>query len=264
MEKWYDYLLIGATFWSVGFAQAAKGSCCIVEPRTRVGYEFIDAFQIEQQDVLCVTEEGRAFQTELKRRGIIRDGALALQQACAPMLCHTLKESGVDILFTAEVTEIVQTDQGYQASLFTPSGILPMRAGYVADTTARSVHARKHQTRKWINAMLYADCRDVESYDDWYQITPGEREEIAYLRVPVSVDATWDEARTALFTLLRRREPPLRGYRLISIASAFSYEYDAAQWESVRPSDSYSCFLEAFDQGAQAGKEKPYGFVSVV
>lgn len=246
-----DHLIIGATFWGIGYAAGSKGSTLVIEKSIRLGHEFIDCFKFgDSWDCSCLTPEGEAFKGELKQRNILSDAHKPILQACCPMLSRAAAGHGLHLLLGTKLLSVEKTEKGYFVEAYNASGIMRIHAGQVLDTAA----AGSHFQRKSINAMLDAGPRKVEPFANGeFALYTAERPDAAYLKFYVDKQDSLMTARQKLYDRLYRGVPELAGYRIVSTATVFDYDYSGGGQNSYGISGSFTNPVKAYDAGVYAG-----------
>ncbi|MDF2926107.1 MAG: hypothetical protein K0R57_5021 [Paenibacillaceae bacterium] len=251
-DIYVDDLVIGATFWGIGYAVGSKGKTLIIEKSIRLGHEFIDCFKFgDSWDCQCQTEEGERFKEDLKTRNIISPTHRPLLQACCPMLSDAVGSNQVNLLLGTKLLSLEKTAEGYLVEAYNASGVMRICAKKVLDT----VEAGGNFYRKSLNVMLNTNKRKVESIKcSEFELYEAERPDIAYLRFYVEKRDSLMTARQKTVEWLYGGPKELEGFTVISVGSVFDYEYSGIHQNSFGISGSFTNPVKAFDKGVFAGR----------
>lgn len=228
-------LLVGATFWAVGYAWSQPESL-IVERGIHPGHEFSDCWRWGGEcETVCSQKEGKRLKNDLLQRGIISRDHDPVFQAYASVLSQLIHEKKITVLLSAQLMKEDNT-----VFLVTPWETVIAEAEEIIDTTAEKTG------RKSINALVWGErIRDGAGLK-WQ---PSSREQIGYLRYAMDANVTLADARRMLYKeFLTRRS----NQKIIATAEEFEYHYT-----SPVPGISASSRnpIQAFDRGVQSGKE---------
>lgn len=251
-DIYVDDLVIGATFWGIGYAVGSKGLTLIIEKSNRLGQEFIDCYKFgDNWDCPCLTQEGEEFKEELKSRNILSGTHKPILQACCPMLSMTAANHNVKLLLATRLLTMEKTADEYLVEAYNASGIIKIHAKRVLDTA----DAGRKFDRKSINAMLNACNRKAEEKKDKeFELYPAERPDVAYLKFFVPEQDSLMSARSKLYERLYSNYWELKGFTVISVAKVFDYHYSTDHQASFGISGSFTNPVKAFDAGVHAGK----------
>lgn len=245
-DLYTDELLIGATFWAIGYAISTNNTTMIVESSIRPGREFIDCYKFGGEwDYICLTKAGDLFKSQLKRKNIISENHWPVLQAFVPVLCDVIVKNNLNVLLSSELICVNKTAEGYIAQICNASGITKIKTRKIIQTDAPEKFGKKS-----LNAVLF-NKGGKQFSGDKFTVFASDHSDTAYIKMPVEKDDTLLVARQKLYSLLRSRPKELEGFTLISIGSVFEY-YDFEQ-PGISLSAAYENPVQAFDMGAWAG-----------
>lgn len=265
MDIHIDNLIIGASFWGIGYATSAEGDTIILERGIHVGSEYIDCYKFgtDWYDQYK-TGEADLLKSECERRSIISKKHKPILQACMPVLCDTIIKNHINVWLSTEVLKIDETSDGYLVLVSNASGMICIEADKVIDTTSG---CRLHRgipdkvISKSINAMLHTGNYPQIEYvrEKEVEVYTGERPDIVYLKVFINPEDDWIVARRKLYNFWMDRPSKLMNYMLVTIGSKFEYYYSeensselsCIQWN---PSSNYKNPIHSFDMGVLQGK----------
>jgi hypothetical protein len=250
-DFYVDDLIIGATFWGVGYAASSKRETFIIEKSIRLGYEYIDCFKFGGDwDCACETKEGETLRNKFIERNIISESHKPILQAYSSMLCDVIVKNNIKILLATRLISVDETAEGYCAVVYNASGITKINAKKVIYTTDLEDNFQK----KSVNAMLYKENGVVEHViREKFELYTGERPDVVYVKVFLDKNDNLIEARKKLYDLLRSKPEELDGCTLVSIGTVFEYYYSDEPQVQSSMSRRYKNPIQSFDMGVLAG-----------
>lgn len=243
----YDTIILGATFTAAGIASKSSGNSLIIDRRPHAGYEFINALSFGS----CgtpepVTEQAKALKSQFRSRGAYDSGKPCLFP-CAPVLYQILEDCNV--LLNTEILCVDRSDAGWVVTTHSVSGYRTFRAKHVVDT-----RVLPHQIQsKSLNLLINRDDGTAPQLpQQWVTENWGYDADVV-VKCPVSVDADYLRARTALADLLRQLP---EGCKAALIADCFDYvlkEVILKESDGITylPSKQYADPILAFDAGVR-------------
>ncbi len=236
----YDVIVLGATFSAAGIAQVSE-NCLVLERRPQAGYEFISALNFgTDSDKELKSEEAKALQKIFKNRTSQFD-------ISAPF--YKLLEDK-NVLLNTEIISVEKKDDYFVCITHGVSGYHTFEAKKIVDTRCNDSICNS----KTYNILMDGDVSEL-SPDFNYEKVGFENNYV--LRIPVSVDASYSEARKKAKDII---ETLPETHRLVISADAFDYEVkkDYPKTENgivYLPSKKFENPLLAFDKGVCLGKE---------
>ncbi|MEF3311927.1 hypothetical protein PV433_23860 [Paenibacillus sp. GYB004] len=257
-------LICGATFAGLGAAAAAREAgrnVVVVERSASVGREFIEAMNPGSGWRDPDTDFGRNLKREWLRRNVMEEGGPAHLPALHPLLCHLIKQSGLQVRFLTEIVGVKERDGQYEVMLHDASGCTPLLVREIADTTSERLTVPGRLTvppRKRLNAYLHHPDPSGASipapFDDRMSVVRGRFSSEMIVKVEVDPGDSWLQARQYLHQYWRARPEEWASWTIASVAGCFESDVPTglsrlgAGW-SWQPSEAYSNPLAAIDRG---------------
>lgn len=136
----YDLALAGASLSACAAACRLKRDglrVLLLEKGILAAPEFTSAFQAACTSSPPEEPETAAFCTSLRKRGILTEEGLTCA-AVHPVVCHQLRETGVDCLFRTRIQEIRRTENVFRLTLISLGKELEVSASVLCDATPDS------------------------------------------------------------------------------------------------------------------------------
>lgn len=270
MDKKVDTLIIGASFWGIGYAMIAKETVLILDRGIRPGSEFMDCYKFGTNwEAPRSTGEAAQLYAELEQRNIIGKHRKPVLQTCSSILSALILRHHLEVLLSTDVIQINDGPEeeggGYRVTAAGLSAGFTVTADRIIDTASQchwEESGMKRTVSKSINSMLCTHGSPVISInDEQAELCEGERPDLAYLKLRLPPEADWITARGKLLAYWASRPPELAAYTLAAVGKAFEYTYSTQpatdqpggktkQWF---PSGGYDNLLQAFEHGCISG-----------
>ena len=267
MNDGYDTVLIGATYFAIGYA-AAHAHCLILEETQVAGSDFHLSFRpafMTERDERWRNDDLGCLMTQF---GVWKENTFDVLKA-ALVIDEYAAQFGVrklGLVLDAKVLEIEGDKAGYTVTYLTNNGIQKARAAHVLDTTAERITSPASAACHSKALMLYTLLRQDENLSriaDGFPgstVNPGFQPHEYVIRVPVDLQMTLAEAYGEVADRWRGIFPR-REERLLMLGRAFDAEYTVRQEDkAVCPWINRRFFnpIEAFSSGKAyqlSGKE---------
>ncbi len=243
-----DNLVIGSTFFAVGFALKNKNTL-IIDKASRLGYEYMDSFDnsfVNTDNIL--SKEAQILYHSLKVRNIISESHKPIISAYASVLSEIVADNNINVLFKTVIIDVIKTDEGYNVKISNADGITEIKCKRIIDTTANNY------TNKSLNALLIRN-NENEAKNDRYELVSGEKRDVMYLKFFLENNCNLQEARKELYKIVRNE---LHQAKLVQTAYEFEYYYDTVNTSS----DSYKNPILSFNAGLIYNEKEEYYFDS--
>ncbi len=258
MKKRYATVLIGASYYALGYA-SAHADCLILGQTQTVGDEFHACLRPVEASSAGRAEMDTALGTLLREYGAWTDAGFDVLKAqpVAHEYAARLIAKGQDILLDTRVLSVAKTPDGFAVEYFCNEGACRVEADSVLDTTThRATAPRKARcTGKTLNAFTVCnepgfdaalravcpDCRILAGF--------GENERL--LAFPAAADEEISSAYRRVVDLWKQAFP--RGEeKILFMAQAFDAVYEpcgqsAAAWLGTRFAHPATAFLKGRD-----------------
>ena len=244
--EFYDLVLIGASFFSLGAAYECKGRSLIIDSKAKPGYEFIDAFYNgEAYDRPIKTPKGRAFAQYFKQSGLLDTVYIP---EWTPYLSRWICENEIDMLFFTSVLSVDKEGEYSKITLYNTMGKQEILARRIIDTRTEEF------TEKQLNGLVCGG--KVKAFGP--SIKVKEFEKISLVEFTVPENYSYTQARAHIFKIWEGRPEQYQSVKIAAIADQF-FKRPALEKRVV--SDSiwhyYSAFYDnpllAFDKGCEIG-----------
>ncbi len=241
-----DNLVIGSTFFAVGFALKNKNTL-IIDKASRLGYEYMDSFDNSFQDItITLSNDANKLYNELKDRNVISDTHKPIISAYASVLSRIVKDNEINVLFRTVIVDTDKTENGYIVKISNVDGITEVKCKRIIDTTA------KNYSSKSLNALLVRN-NEAEVKNRRYILVSGEKSDIMYLKFFIKNNSDLQNARNVLYNFVRNE---LCSAKLVQTAYEFEYYYGKVNTSS----DSYKNPVLSFNAGLNYTKTEEYKF----
>ena len=246
--KKYELVIFGFTFLSMGLCSAYKGNALIIEPKSKPGYEFIDAFHPgDVREYLPKTDEGKKFYAYLKENNLTDDTYIL---RWTPFVSGWI-ETKADYLFLTDIINVKKWDDGYIITIFNSMGKSEIFAKNIIDTRATEY------CFKTINFLTKGKNANPESHGISLISVFGE---YSIYQVELSSDDDYPQARKKVIEAFGYLKSISSDISLVAIADEM---YKKASFKSKEissgyiksPSSYYDNPVMAFDEGAGMGSE---------
>ncbi|WP_020616380.1 hypothetical protein [Paenibacillus daejeonensis] len=260
---YYPLVVLGATFAGLGAAYSRIDETLVLERSALVGYEYINSYRPgDGWHETKLSERGEDLKAELVRRQILGEDGRVHIPAVAPVMYNRITHDKLQLQFHTEVTAIDEHEQGWEITIYSPSGFSRMLAGAILDT--RPEHAPEGAiTGKRLGAMLNCGTDEPELPGEeqlGVQFVRGKLagEVMAQLRIDTGDD--WPSARHKLHELWTNRPEAWQAWTLSAVAGYFNYEGrpKVPTWTERRAdllSYAYPNPLAALEAGIRTGRE---------
>ena len=265
-----DCVVIGASVLGCGYALAHSESCVIIEPSMLLAAEFGSAYRLEAAKApdKCSAETKELYD-DMVKRNILRNGRMSSIPVSA-MLAKRLLYKNVPVIFSACVTDISRSGDGYTVTYFGTDGEKKVDCKRILDTAATGTlhdECRRFAFSKNLSAMLCFEKKSglteqnikaIESVRaENVRIVKGRFRDEYALTLRLDMNADYSEARKAVADcfIKLKEDGVISGWRIAAISSFFDYEFEksikteAAENFLWVPSASYSNLFEAFEGG---------------
>ena len=255
-QKYYDTVILGATFSGLGAALSLENAI-VIEKGGLFGAEFVNSYKVcEPKNVKPKTKSGNGFLEDLKRRGLVSESGEIYPAPAVYVISSHLKEKYMVILLMTEVTEINKVDGAYHVTVYHAGGFETIVAKRIIDTTNTGIgheKAKEISPEKYLNVIIYNpdDCK-IEG------LTFNHQNGLYTYSLPVGMNMGRYDAIKMLCGM--KNQFLQNNMQISSIATDFSYTMkpvhevidDNFIWD---PSTAYTNLVEAFDRGVQIAEE---------
>lgn len=124
-----DTILIGATYYAVGYAYASERECLILDKRSVVGADFSASLVAEP----CPNVKGE-FADLLKSKGILNEDGRIHIVPCAAELGKFIVNHKLNVLLETEILSVIKVDSGFEVTVFNRDGMGKIFAKNVINT----------------------------------------------------------------------------------------------------------------------------------
>jgi len=242
----YDNIILGATFYGIGFAIQSPRNILVIERTGLIGSDFVDCLgERPNTDVTVKSTVGKRFKDILVEKRAVADNGDIYLGITPYILAGLLKDNNINIMFKTVVTDIRKIQNGYEVSIYNCDGFSKIKTKRIIDTTpCGAIHDTPADCRKSLNAIVLGEN---EAF-----ITNGING-LKTFKMPLRSGDTYVSARQKLIDLWKTNK--FKNCQIAFIAA--SHEYlpecfnkhidDNRFWS---PSSSYDNLLQAFDFGA--------------
>ncbi len=251
MKKYYDTVILGATFLGLGAALAKGKDVAVIEKGSLFGAEYVDCFRsAKETEFEPKTMLGQHFFAELKARGLVAENGQLYQAPAVYVLSSFLKEKEIDIYMMTEVISIEKTEAGYRITIFNTQGFSTIETKRILDTTNLGTGHNLGKTIAWsksLNVILYnPDKQKLEGLS--FNSASG----LYFYKMPVEQDISRYEAMERLVAM--EKELTEKNMRISAIAQEFAYDLEPVMKQADehfiwQPSCAYINLTEAYDKG---------------
>ena len=171
-----DTVLIGATFFSAGYAASAKEDCLIVERRSVVGAEFAAALIANAPHKPC-----GIFAEHLKELGIIAPSGGLHIVPCSIELGRFLLEQNIKLLLETEALSVTRSGDAFELTIFNRDGMQKIRATRFINTESMAASG----AYRTLGAILVGGTASISLHEElgYIQYERSEEEPIFHLRL---------------------------------------------------------------------------------
>ncbi len=252
MEK-VDTLVIGATFFGIGYAAAAREKCLVVESESLFGTDFVAA----QKANACDTKKdysavaGEFLADAMKRNAVTGDGRVHIY-ALSGLLTKLATDKNCDIILNTSVCDINKKGDVFTVTLLNSDGFTEVEAKRVIDTRV----PENASGEKFLSGMIVGEGGLNEFENSEIRILKGAFDGEYMLQVKLEMSDSWIEAREKFHSAFAKyRNDILNDWKIASVASSFGYSFDSAlcyneQGVEHKISASYNSFIDALQGGS--------------
>lgn len=264
MEK-VDTLIIGASFFGIGYAVSSNERCLVIESESLFGTDFVAALNASP----CDTEKTYSAEAEallkdaMNRNAVLSNGKTHIY-ALSTLLTKAAYDAKCDVILNTEVISIEKGDSDFVATLLNSDGITEVKAKRVIDTRVPE-NPKLYGAQKFICGMLVTQdslppLNEIEN--DELCIQQGLFDEEYILQVKIDCDDDWSKAREKFHSVFSKyRFSLLGGRECASVASSFAYKFISPVHEDrngiqLCVSASYPNFISAYNGGSLCASEQ--------
>lgn len=214
-------VLIGATFFSAGYASHAKNDCLILERKSVVGSDFVDCMN----SVLCLPGDRPRFpefHAELIERNLLNEEGYMHVAGYSAVLAEYLLKTSAYILMETETISVVWKTGKYEVQFFNADGFQTVTADTVIDTNGVP-YKRSFRT---LGAAIANGTVDPMTWnDDRFFVQKGlfDGEYTLHLRLNEEDDEL--SARLKMQALLEGDDQPIGDWKVAAVASTIAWHY---------------------------------------
>lgn len=245
-----DSLVIGGTFFGLGYASVAAGKTLIVEPGIRLGNEYSGCYHPNLESDNCETENAKRLLGNFRNKKV--SGKFPIVGAYSPLLSKYAMENKMDIRLCCQLLECKKNEGGYSSLIHCAEGVIRVYSKHFTDTLSYTFP--RYISEKAICSMIYTPNGLGDMHIPGGEWFVGERSNVAYLRLSILPVDNWTEARARLYRFWENRPLELKECRIISIGTEFYYRYahipKIKEWHSSLAFDNA---IKAFDMGVLEG-----------
>lgn len=267
MERQVDTVLLGASFYAIGYA-ASHAESLIVEETEILGNDYEGHFRVPICESNATFDQiSSNFRSFLQKKGVISDSGHVDILSLATVICAYVKEKHLPILLDSFLVSAEKQKIGYRLSIFTNGGIYNILTKNLIDTTALRISQRDNLVvkSKYLSVLCFRPSedftirlREVCPGCDFFQ---GFFPEEWFIRFSFDCSASLPMARDAVYNWWRQAFP--HGESLID---CMSFDFDVKAVSGSRP--DFCCWvppyrhsspLGAFADGCRTAYEKGAG-----
>ncbi len=251
MEK-VDTLVIGATFFGIGYAAVAREKCLVVESESLFGTDFVAAQKANpcdtKKDYSPLSSEFLA--DAMKRNAVTGDGRVHIY-ALSGLLTKLAIDKNCDIILNTSVCEINKNGDSFTVTLLNSDGFTEVEAKRVINTRV----PENADAEKFLSGMIVGEGSLNEIENSEIRILKGAFDGEYMLQVKLEMSDSWIEAREKFHSAFAKyRNGILKDWKVASVASSFGYDFDSAvsfeeQGVEHEISASYDSFIDALQGG---------------
>ncbi len=247
----FDTILLGATFYSAGYAAKSKEKCLVIERKTIVGSDFCACLKSNapcEADVDFVAD----FRKKLTDAEIISsDGGIHIVP-CAMELARFYLEKEIDILLETEVINIKKIENGFLIKIFNRDGVSHIETKKIIDTEGRYIDGGI----RTLGAMLVSGTSVPSIPEDIGFIMKERYDSELLFHLYLNEDDDMVSAREKMRDVIEKTSL-LGDWKIASVSSEFAWHYEKTAFETLDggmlavPSASYSDIIAAMEGGAR-------------
>jgi hypothetical protein len=180
---------------------------------------------------------------------------------CAALLYGEMKNISENFSLLTELDSIKKTSDGFETTIYSPSGEEKIFSDNIIDTTPLCISATQEDfiAEKYLNTVIYfpdepaPKIADSKTYDI-FSIYNGRSANEKIVKYKLKNNTTWIDARSSFISEWENRDEELKGWLIASIGKEFEYSYKTSKHEITDnhiwycPS-AFSNPLAAFDAG---------------
>ena len=236
MEGQVDAVLLGASFFAIGYTSTCPGSL-IVEETEVLGNDFEGCLRASGPDADAASDRDNLdFRRFLRGKGVLSDSGCVDIPSLATVVCAYVREKRIPVLLDAFLLSAEKREDGYHLSIFTNDGIHMIRTRELIDTTALRVSQRDNLVvrAKYLYALCYRPAADftarLRAVCPACEFSRGFFQDEWIVRFPFDGSAALPTARQAVYDWWRRAFP--LGEALID---GMSFDFDVDAVSGTRP-----------------------------
>lgn len=247
----YDTILLGATFYSAGYAARSKGKCLVIDRRGVVGSDFCACLK---SNVPCDTEVDLVsdFRKKLSELGIIASNGRIHIVPCAMELARFYLEKDIDILLETEVMSVEKKEKGFLIRIFNRDGLSEIEADKIIDTEGRYVG----KVKRTLGAMIVAGTVEPKIPEEIGHIMRERYDSELLFHIVLDEKDDMATAREKMRDVVEKTEL-LGDWQIASVSSDFAWHYDGKTKTTLEngvfsiPSSSFGDIISAMEGGAR-------------
>lgn len=219
-KKVYDVVLLGATFYSVGYSASSDKACLIIDSRSVVGSEFAAALKANATRLRDYSPNTNEFREKLLSKDLLKENGKIHVTATSLDLAEYMYNHELDVLLETQIIAVSKDDIGYSVSIFNRDGYSTVKARTVIDT--RTVDAEG--SYKTLGLVLAGGSRfpKVPSEIGFVQAERNENEPIFHMYV--KAEDTIITAKEKMRDIIEKSDF-FEGWHACSIAPSFATHY---------------------------------------
>lgn len=256
MKKQYQTVILGATYYGLGYL-STHSDCLLLEESQTVGGDFHHSlYPLEEQPAA-----GResALGRILTGYGVWTDTGFDLLKAslAAHELAARLVEEGREILLDARLVNVKQTETGVAVSFLTCEGLCEVWANRLLDTTVDCISSPESVrcTQKTLNVFTVAQTNTfgetLKAACPGCTVREGFAPDEKLVQFPVPVRCGLEEAYSAVCEIWCRAFPDA-AEKILFVADDFDAQYVPVSENTVWAGERSANPVAAFLKGAQA------------
>ncbi len=258
MKEQYSTIVLGATYYGLGYASAHPG-CLILEEFQTVGGDFHHSLHPVQMDAASEQARDSELGSLMRQYGVWTETDFDLLKA-SPVTHEYVSQkltAGMDILLDARIVSVDKNETGVTVTFITNEGIQSVSAGRLVDATVDCISAPDtvRCTAKTLNvftvcmtadfnAKLQAACPDCRIID-------GFNENEKFVQFPVPVDEPVTKAYLGMMEGWKKAFPGGEE-KILFVADDFDAEYEQigaeqTDWAGGRSANPMTAFLKGVE-----------------
>lgn len=258
MKKEADTIIIGGTYFGIGYACAHPG-CLILESSQVLGGDFHKGLRTADASGLGAgeadTEPGRL----MRKYGVWKDGRFDVLKAAPVLHEYVAGNKDIRLLVNVKILSVKPVDDGYQVEYVSNSGIHRIYCSKLLDTSAlretwpegaRCISKTLNLFTLSVNEAF--DERIRQSCPEWV-VEAGTREGERFVKIPCSKEATLAEAYEVM-TARWNEAFPNGEEKILFVAEEFDYicegiheELAPCPWNGERFSNPLTAFVKGME-----------------